>query len=336
MGFSQEVVLAGLFVRMLDRHEPDLVDQVILGLGWRISNVLLSWRWHIHRLVAALRRIPERGWRATKSSYRRRGELIRDRLVELNGGVPLFASGPLLEGDRMLRFVQEMVLPWGRMQLRRVRTLTPAEAVARGTQFQIRQVRWFQWCVNYALPIDVEKEEVVRHKQRTCYKCAYQGFELTRALVAAVPGGVGTVRILWAMVKGSDVSKNGPYHTRMKEFDGMLNKCCKVQWDDAPEMRDAGEPPSGMWLAAQSVGGKICCDAWRYSSVLRPKSRDSFVVQAGHGRMVDPHEYGLYGVDDAGTICTPESVFGRWRQGQMETHEKPVPWDPQPDIRFVK
>lgn len=103
----------GLLVRMLDRHEPDIVDQVILGLGWRISNVLLSWRRHVHRLVAVLGGIPERGWWQTKASYRRRGELIRVRLVELNGGVPLFASGFLLEGDRMLRFVQGMVLPWG-------------------------------------------------------------------------------------------------------------------------------------------------------------------------------------------------------------------------------
>lgn len=174
---------------------------------------------------------------------------------------------------------------------------------------------------------------MARQKQRTCPKCAYQGFELTRALVAAVPGGVGTVRILWAMVKGADVSKNVPYRTLMKEFDGMLERCCKVHWDDAPEMRDAGEPPSAMWLAVaeQSIGKNICCDAWKYSPMLRQKLRGQFVVAPRRGVMVDPHEYGIYGVDDKGIVCTPASVFV-----QREVHENPMPWDPQPEIMFLK
>lgn len=331
--FSQETVLMGLFVQMLDRHESGIVDLVIGFLGWRVRDVLQSWRRHIHRLVKALKGIPETGWRQTKASYRRRGELIWDRLVELNEGIPLFESGPLLEGDRMLRFVQEMVLPWGRMQLRPVRTLMLMEAAAVRAVAVRRQVRWFSWYVNYELPIDVEQDEVARCKQRTCPKCAYQGFELTRALVAAVPGGLGTVRILWAMLNGADVSKNSPYRMLMKEFDGMLDRCYKVQWDDAPEMRDAEEPPGGMWLAAQSIGKDICCAAWKYSPVLREKPREQFVVSRDW-LMVNPHEYGLYGVDDAGTICTPESVFGRWRHGRMETHDKPVPWDPPAEIRF--
>lgn len=263
---------------------------------------MLSWRRHIRRLVKALEGIPERGWRQTKASYRRRGKLIRDRLVELNGGVPLSVSGPLLEGDRMLRFVQEMVLPWGRMQLRRVRTLTPLEAAERNVRFQIRQVKWFKWYLNYALPIDVDKEKALRHKQWACPKCVYQGFELTRALVAAVPGGARTVRILWAIVRRADVSKNSPYGTLMKEFDGMLGGVLQGALGRRSGDAGCGGATGGMWLAAQSIGKDICCDAWKYSLVLRQKPGQR-----------DPHEYGVYGIDDAG-ICTLESVWGRWAE----------------------
>ena len=106
-----------------------------------------------------------------------------------------------------------------------------------------------------------------------------------------------------------------------------------MHWDDAPEIRDAGEPPGGMWLAAQSVGKNICCNAWMYSPVLRQKLPQHFLVAPERGRMVDPHEYGLYGVDDAGTICRPESVF--WRHGHMETYDKPVRWNPPAKIHYV-
>ena len=337
MGYSQETVLMGLFVQMLDRHEQGLVDLVIWYLGFRIGDVVLSWRRNIHRLVKALKEIPESGWRTTKASYRRRGELIRDKLEELNGGIPLFESGPLVEGDRMLRFVQEMVLPWGRMQLRRKRELTLAEMGARDIPFQMRQVAWFKWYVNYQLPIDLDKEHAVRHKVRTCSKCAYQGFELTRALIGAVPGGQGTVRILWALLNGADASKNNPYRRLMKEFDEMVEECCKNHWDDDPKIRAADKPPGGMWLAAQSIGKPICCDAWKYSPILRKKRKEDFAVKPEpiERQIADPNKYGLYGVNDMGMVCTSESVFGCWRHNRMEWYAKPVPWEPSAEIRFV-
>ena len=253
------------FVRRLECYEPGLVDTVLWGLGWRIGDVLLSWRKNIDTLVRVIETTGS-GWGKAPSGWVARGQIIRGRLRELGDGTEA----------RMLRFVQDMALPWARMRLR-----TPDGRWYPGHvgRFHERQTFWCRRARWNAVPMPVDGGFPKSHRSRACPKCAHKGFNLTTALVAALPAGAA--RVLWALVAGVEPAKGGAWRTAMREFDRIEA--------EARRPVDGAAMPGVNWLREHC----LTCRCWAFTMVVREGRRV--------GGMGMP-DYGVWGLDDVGTV----------------------------------
>lgn len=345
MALASEAVELGLFVRRLRVHEPGLVRHVMWLMGFRVGDVLVLWDKHIGHLAEVLKGIPRKGWMDTNAAWWTRGVIVRDALVRANGGAALLEKGKERDktrhGDVLLRFVESMVLPLGRVRLHARSREDPEWQPGERDRALEKRLRFYRPLLRNIYPVDLglEKElrkgeggegRMERWTERTCHRCAHQGFGMTTALVSAVPGGRGTLRILYALLKGVDPADRAAYRAAMKEFDGMLTLCKKVDRVDDPRERAGGVPPGPGWLwdAVERNRGHrrlLCCPAWQYMTVVRevPGRVGSTVMAVGMALCLEPRkvdEPGIYGADDVGTVYLPYLL-------QRNAQHKPMTWD---------
>jgi len=295
-----------LFVQRLERYERDVVDLVIWFLGFRIGDVVASWRRNIGDLLELVTQTGT-GWNPglmARLGAVGQGQVLLGRLNEL----------PKAKRERLLGFVWDMTLPCGRLRL------APASA-ADSKHFAATKVRSdncvsvhsvFTQTAAYDLDSILAGKAACRMvKNRTCPECAFQGFGCAVELDRALPPG-GAYCVLWALACGKNPGKSGGYKEKMAEATEMLDR---IRWPravfekvvDDPRKRPAGVLPGPEWLrtyyrrGARTFGKPVkvwaCHKCWAYTKLRWrvPAAEET----AGDG---GTWEYGVWGEDDCGTI----------------------------------
>lgn len=322
-----EVTTMCLFVQRLERYEQDVVDLVIWFLGFRIGDVVASWRKNIGELLELVTKTGT-GW--DLESMARLGAVGQGQVLlgRLNGL-------PEAKRKRLLGFVREMTLPYGRLRL------APA-SVGDYQRFNKTKVRsdnhvWMHsvfinklaYNVNMMLEENVACQVV---KRRTCPECAFQGFGCAVELDRALPPGK-VYHVLWALACGKEPGKSGGYKEKMTEATQMLDR---IRWGqlregvaDDPRKRPAGVMPGVAWVrhhyrnGGPTFGKKLkdwaCYKCWGYTK-LRWRMPD-WCWGGGEWK------YGAWGEDDCGTVYPAKELLkGDGRNGvPLEARMKLVP-----------